>query len=182
MNRCPSRSTPHPQAFTLVEVCVASAVCIIFATAAFATNQRLLSAIRTQKETVAATLMLQERMENFRVWPYSSIADNSFVSNYIVSQPTSSEALLGGGINGSLSETVTVSGYHLATGGTASSHSNQWVRNASQPTGNSTDTNSTLATNYDLLKVDIQISWTAASGRARTRELVAIFGEGNSGW
>jgi prepilin-type N-terminal cleavage/methylation domain-containing protein len=168
--------------FTLAEVSVALLIALIFAGATFATNQRLLLSIRSQKETTAATLMLQERMENFRVWPYSNIAAYQFVNDNIASQPTKSEAALGGGVNGSLSETITVSGYHLATGGTSSTHSNQWVRNAQHPTGSSTDTNNSLATNYDLLKVDILITWTGAGGRTRTRDLTAVFGEGNSGW
>ena len=40
---------------------VAIAVCVIFGGAAFATNQRLLLALKAQRETTAATMMLQER-------------------------------------------------------------------------------------------------------------------------
>jgi type II secretory pathway pseudopilin PulG len=162
--------------FTLVEVCVAIAVCVLFGLAAFATNERLLIALKAQKETTAASMMLQERMESFRTAAYSDIANSSYVNTNIVAKPTTSEAPLG-----NLSETITVKGDLLASGGTPSSHVNQWLRNAQYPTGNSTDTNNTLVANYDLLQVDILLTWTTANGRGRTRDLTAIFGRGNVG-
>src|SRR6266567_3141333 len=56
--------------FTLAEVMIASAVCVLFGLAAFTTNERLLVALKTQKETTAANMMLQERMETFRSFSY----------------------------------------------------------------------------------------------------------------
>lgn len=162
--------------FTLVEVCVAMAVCALFSLAAFETNARLLIALKAEKETAAASMMLQERMESFRTAAYSDIANGSYVSTNIVAKPTVSEAPLG-----NLSETITVGGNLLTSGGTPSSNVNQWVRNAQYPTGNSTDTNNSLVANYDLLQVDILITWTSANGRSRTRDLTAIFGRGNIG-
>ena len=38
-----------------------------------------------------------------------------------------------------------------------------------------------LDTMYDLLQVDVMITWTSANGRIRTRELAAVFGKGNIG-
>lgn len=171
--------------FTLVEVCVAIAVCVVFGLAAFETNARLLIALKAQKETTAASMMLQERMESFRTAAYSDIANNSYVNTNIVAKPTTSEALLG-----NLSETITVKGDLLASGKTGWPNTNRWVRDALHPTGYSTDTyppdNSCantpgLACDYDLLQVDILLTWTSANGRSRTRDLTAIFGRGNIG-
>jgi type II secretory pathway pseudopilin PulG len=169
------------QAFTLAEVLVAVAVAVIFGVAAFATNERLLVALKNQKETTAASMMLQERMEKFRGFSYSNIADSTYVSTNVVQVKTTSEAPLG-----NLSETITVSGYMNTGGGlrnypTDGTHANQWARNSSYPTGNQTDTNTSLATDNDLLKVDILLSWTSANGRTRTRDLAAVFGKGNIG-
>jgi prepilin-type N-terminal cleavage/methylation domain-containing protein len=173
-------------AFTLVEVLIAIAVAALFGLAAFATNERLLVALRTQKETTAATMMLQERMEAFRSLMYSGVASNTSSGSTnppssaadIVATATTSEAPLG-----SLTETITVSGYQLAPSGSSTTHSNVWQRNATYPTGNMTDTVGAfdLAGNYDLIKVDIQVSWTSAGGRTRNRELSTICGKGNRG-
>src|SRR5437870_5243481 len=120
--------------FTLAEIVVAVAVCAMFGAAAFETNERLLIALRRQKETTAATMMLQERMESFRTIPYTSVATYQPTSDAdparwttgdIVQHPTNSEAALG-----ALSETITVSGYLTTSGGPppVGSTPNQWLR------------------------------------------------------
>src|SRR5438067_9140383 len=117
------------QAFTLAEVLVAFALTVIFGVAAFATNERLLIALKNQKETTAASMMLQERMEKFRGFSYSNIADKTYVNTNVVQVKTTSEAALS-----NLSETITVSGY-MNTGGTIRNYpsdgttANKWVRN-----------------------------------------------------
>jgi len=165
-------------AFTLAEVCVALAVCALFGAAAFATNERLLIALRAQKETTAATMMLQERMEQFRTTAYSNIADYNYVQTNMVQKPTVSEPPLGG-----LSETITVSGYVSGTG--AVGIPNQWVRNSQYPSGNQISlynaSTTALAANYNLVQVDVLLSWTSANGRTRTRDLTSVFGRGNVG-
>ena len=169
------------QAFTLAEVLIAVAVAVIFGIAAFATNERLLIALKNQKETTGASMMLQERMEKFRGFSYSNIADKTYVNTNVVQAKTTSEAALG-----NLSETIVVSGYMNTGGGTGNypsdgTHANKWIRNSSYPNGNQVDTNTSLATDNDLLKVDILLTWTSANGRTRTRNLASIFGKGNIG-
>jgi prepilin-type N-terminal cleavage/methylation domain-containing protein len=167
-------------AFTLAEVLVAIAVVAMFGLAAFATNQRLLEALKAQKETTAASMMLQERMETFRSFSYSNVASSTYVQANVVQNATTSEAPLGG-----LSEQITVSGYLTPSGGAGypsdGSTPNQWTRNSTYPTGHQVSSNGTLATAYNLLKVDILITWTTINGRTRTRELAEIFGIGNMG-
>ncbi len=50
-------------AFSLAEVVVTAAVCVIFGASAFAANSRLLIHLKQQKETAAATLVMQQVME-----------------------------------------------------------------------------------------------------------------------
>jgi prepilin-type N-terminal cleavage/methylation domain-containing protein len=162
--------------FTLAEVAVAMAVAAIFAGATFATNQRLLFSLKGQKETTAATMMLQERMESFRGLSYSNLADSSYITTNVAGNATTSEIGLG-----NLTETITVKGRTLAAGQTAGGADyNQWTRT---PPGNATLGNSVanLATTYDLLQVDVLLTWTSANGRPRTRELATIVGKGNIG-
>jgi type II secretory pathway pseudopilin PulG len=161
------------RAFTLAEVLIAIAVCVFFGAAAFATNERLLIALKSQKETTAATMVLQQRMETFRSTAFSNIGTASYVQANIVANPTGSEAPLG-----NLTETVTVSMYvgDPAVG----SATNTIVRDSSHPSGNITSTNSNLAKmTWGLLRVDILLSWTSANGRTRSRQLSSLFGIGN---
>ena len=158
------------RAFTLAEVLIAIAVCVLFGAAAFATNERLLIALKSQKETTAATMVLQQRMETFRSTAFSNIGTASYVQANIVANPTGSEAPLR-----NLTETVTV-GVYPSDG----SATNTIVRNSYNPSGNITSTNSGLRTmTSGLLRVDILLSWTGANGRARSRQLSSLFGIGN---
>src|SRR6266576_4415128 len=167
--------------FSLAEVAIAMVVCVVFGAAAFTTNQRLLLALKNQKETTAATMMHQERMEKLRSFSYSNLADKTYVNTNIVQTTTTSEAPLGG-----LTEYITISGNLTAAGAagnypTDGTHANQWKRDQAHPTGQEQDHSDTLATDNDLLKVDILLTWTSADGRSRTREVAGIFGKGNIG-
>jgi Tfp pilus assembly protein PilV len=182
--------------FTLAEVLIAVVVTVIFGVSVFATNARLMIALKTQRETTAASMMLQERMEALRSLSYTGLSSTASSPSAspspspptytadVVADTTVSEAQLGGGINATLVETITVSGY-MDTSGNApptASAQNQWIRNSSSPAGTlQSGSSSTLATNYDLLQVDVQLSWTSANGRTRKREMTAIFGKGNKG-
>ncbi len=187
--------------FTLGEVCVALLITAILCTGVFATNSRLLSALKNQKETTAVSMMLQERMEQFRTTSFSNVASKDYVKNTILTfspaaSPSPSPTPPQGGIYttysepplGSLKETVTVCGFVAAVAPSPapspqpSQDYNQWTRDMSgdgQP--HETNHNDNLATQYDLLKVDIQVTWTSSNGRTRKRELSAVFGKGNIG-
>jgi type II secretory pathway pseudopilin PulG len=170
------KQTRSTDGFTFVEVCISIVICLVFGAAAFATNQRLLVELKNQKETTAATMMLQERMEAFRSFAYTDIATATYINTNVIAKPTTSENSLKG-----LNETITITGHLLSSSGTASAHGNTWIRNSTYPTGSQTDTNTTLATDYDLIKVNIQLSWTSANGRVRYREISSVFGKGNIG-
>ena len=194
--------------FTLAEVLIAVGVCVIFAVAAYATNERLLLSLKAQRETTAASMMLQERMEKFRARAYSEVADKDFVKNNILTfNPSASPsptpafppahgksqgkyATWSEGPLSNLQETVTVSGYVQAVSpnptpsATPSDNYNQWTRDTSSSgdgTPHEQNHDDNLANQFDLVKIDISISWTSANGRTRTRDLAAIFGKGNIG-
>src|ERR1700758_1216684 len=84
MRLCSHPDLTGREGFTLAEVLIAIVVCVIFAVAAYATNERLLLSLKAQRETTAASMMLQERMEKFRANAYTQIADKDFVKNNIL--------------------------------------------------------------------------------------------------
>jgi prepilin-type N-terminal cleavage/methylation domain-containing protein len=163
-----ARSRRRQRGFTLGEVSVAIAVSVIFAGAAFTTNQRLLVALRSQKETTAATMVLQQRMETFRATSFTNIADKNYVKTNILTVRTGSEAALGG-----LTEQITI-GVYPPDGSTNTVVS--W--DASHPTGQDISVNTNLAT-ATLLRVDVIETWTSANSRSRSRQLSSVFGIGN---
>ncbi|HXA10222.1 MAG TPA: prepilin-type N-terminal cleavage/methylation domain-containing protein, partial [Chthoniobacterales bacterium] len=73
--------------FTLVEVLVALVICVFFGAAAFMTNSQLLAGLKSQRETAAATMLLQRRMEDLRANAWSDIATASFLQASIISNP-----------------------------------------------------------------------------------------------
>jgi prepilin-type N-terminal cleavage/methylation domain-containing protein len=156
-------------AFTLVEVLVSIVVVVLFGAAAFATNQRLLLSLKGQKETTAATMVMQQRMESYRAASFSNLATASYVQASIVATATGSEGPLG-----ALTEQVTV-GVYPDDGSTPT----VIQRNSTYPTGNIVSTNSNLSS-VKLLRIDELLSWTSADGRARSRQLSTIVGIGNT--
>ena len=158
-------------AFTFAELCVAITVGVLFGAAVFATNSRLLVALKAQKESTAATMVLQQRMESLRACSFTQVATDSYLQNNIFNTPTGSEGPLGG-----LNEQVAVGVY-----GNPSVTPIVLLRNPQNPTTpQELSTNNNLAA-YNLLQVDLLLQWTSANGRMRTRQLSAVFGKGNSG-
>jgi type II secretory pathway pseudopilin PulG len=156
--------------FTFTELCIAMVVCLLFGAAVFATNSRLLLALKTQKESTAATMVLQQRMESLRAASYSQVADKDYLKNTIFSNSTGSEDPLG-----NLNEQVAVGVY-----GDTSIAPIMLLRNPQHTTPQALSNNDNL-TNYNLLQVDLLLQWTSSNGRTRTRQLSAIFGKGNIG-
>jgi len=163
--------------FSFTDVCCAIGVCLVFGVAVFTTNQRLLISLKSQKETTAATMMLQERMEMLRSFGFTDLAKTQYVENNLFNQTTTSENVLG-----NFTEYLTVSSFLSSAGvsgnyPTDGSHANKWRRTSAGFT--QLDSDSNLATNNDLLRVDLVLSWTSANGRTRTRQLSSVFGKGN---
>jgi hypothetical protein len=157
-------------AFTFPELCVAIAVTALFGAAVFGTNSRLLLALKTQKESAAATMVLQQRMESLRACSFTQIATEDYLASNIFNAPTGSEGPLS-----NLNEQVSVGVYGNTTVAPI-----MLLRNRQNLTPLVLSNNSNV-TNYNLLQVDLLLQWTGANGRTRTRQLSAVFGKGNIG-
>jgi len=191
--------------FTLVEVLVALVIVVLFAAAAFATNSQLLIKLKAQKETTAATMLLQRRMEQLRASAWSDVATASYLQNTIISDPAPNNpnltqqqiaAYLAGIKNAEaplsdLTEKITVSVYPPDSGSTGVAE-----RTSSYPTGhivsyisgNSAETSTSVYSylttppkSATLLRVDILLTWDGAGSRTqrRGRQLSSVFGIGN---
>src|SRR6266446_4875019 len=177
--------------FTLAEVALAMGVVALFGLATFATNQRLLLALKSQKETTAASLAMQWRMEMFRGIAFSDIADKDYVKTNIltVRNPIdgSGNPILdqyGDAIDpfaalGSITEQLTI-GVYPADGSTNTVLS--WDK--LHPTGQEISVNANLLSEVTsgavkMMKVDVLETWTSGNGRQRQRQLSTIVTIGN---
>lgn len=156
--------------FTFSELCVTIVVAVLFGAGAFATNSRLLYLLRTQKETTAATMVLQQRIESLRACSFTQVATKDYLTSNIFNAATGSEGPLH-----NLNEQVSVGVY-----GDTTVTPVMILRNAQNTTPQTLSSNDTL-TNYNLLQVDLLLQWTSENGRVRTRQLSAVFGKGNIG-
>lgn len=199
------RRTYEEDGFTLVETLVALVIAVFFGAAAFVTNSELLIKLKAQKETTAATMLLQRRMEQLRASAWSDVATASYLKDTIIADPPpdnpnltqqqiaaylasikNAEAPLG-----DLTERITVSVYPPDGGSTGVAE-----RNSSYPTGqilsnisgNPSETSTSVYSyltsppkNASLVRVDILLTWDGAGPRIlrRSRQLSSIFGIGN---
>ena len=170
-------------AFTLAEVLVALGVVAMFGMAVFTTNERLLLALKSQKETTAATTALQWRMETFRATSFSNIAAAGTSSDYVKTNILTARTATDSNNNtvdpfaalGSITEQFTI-GVYPADGSTNTVMS--W--DANHQSGQYISQNTSLSS-ATLLKVDVLETWTSAGGRQRQRQLSTIVGIGNVG-
>lgn len=182
-----ARGSRASHGFTMVEVAIAMGVTALFGLAVFATNQHLLIALKAQKETTAATMAMQWRMETFRATAFSDIADKNYVKDNILKVRTATD---GGGTTidpfaalGSVTEQLTVNQYPVPSPSPTPTVLS-WDKQHNG--GQTISTNNNLAAQVasgtvTMLKVDILETWISANGRQRQRQLSSIFTVGNIG-
>ncbi len=205
MNRWRAHTGIDKEGFTLIEVLVTLVIAVVFGVAAFATNSQLLIKLKTQKETTAAIMLLQRRMEQLRASAWSDVATASYLKDAIIADPAPNNPNLTqqqiAAYNASvknaeaplsdLTERITVSVYPPDNSFTAVSE-----RNSSYPAGQvlsyiTNDPSETSDTVYSyltdppknarLVRVDILLTWNGAGARTlrRSRQLSSVFGIGN---
>ena len=180
----------HQAGFTLAEVSLAMGVVAMFGLAAFSTNQRLLFALKSQKETVAATTAMQWRMETLRATSFTNVANKDYVKNNILTTRTAQITIPQRATItvdpfatlGSITEQITVGAYppNGSTNTVVSWDANHASgQDISTGTFNITDS---ANPNYTrMLRVDVLETWTGSNGRQRQRQLSTICTPGDSG-
>jgi hypothetical protein len=164
-----SRHKCATSGFTLVEVVCAASLLVLFVSAIFAVNERVLGSLRGQKETLAATQTFQERVEQLRSSAFSQIGDINWLQAHIYNSDTQSIGALGSPAK----ETVILSIYPTPDGTTSQLH-----RQNGTATVDSTSATVPAAT---LVQVELQLTWKSWNGRSRLRSTKTVFGKGNVG-
>jgi type II secretory pathway pseudopilin PulG len=161
--------------FTFGEVLVAMGIITGFLATAFLVNARVLQNLKAQKETIAATQTFQERVEQIRSSSFSNLATTAYLQNTILNADAQSSASLPGA-----TEVITV-GVYPPDGST----STQMTRQNGAVTVNSTSpvlTDPNQLKLVNLIRIDLQLTWTGLGGLSRSRRTSTIIGRGNTGF
>lgn len=162
--RCHSPSVL--QAFSLVETTVAATIAALFLTSLFTMNMATMDTIRCAKESIAASQVLQQRMESMRIANWQEVTDASWLRDNLLNTAVAGSTPLK-----NLVETLTLVAYGSTTiGNTQLTRSGATVHIVSQNP-------SLLAEN--AVKVIWTINYSGApNNRANSRQVVAILAKG----
>lgn len=157
----------HPKAaFTLMETTVAAALAAVFLSSLFTLNVSTMDTIRCSKESIAASQVLQQRMESMRIANWHEVTDADWLHDNLLNTAVSGSTPLK-----NLSETLTITAY-----GSTNVGNTQLTR--SNGTATILNENPTL-----LTENAIKVIWTvnyigAPNGRSVSRQIVAILAKG----
>lgn len=156
-------STRRCSAFSLVETLVSVGISIIAITGFYGSSGQAMRVLRSGRQIVSASQILQERIEKFR--------SNTLWSN--VTTPQGITALVTNATSSAVNfpavtETFTVVAY--PTAGTP-------IIVTRSPNGTITSSGSTLAAQSGV-KLTVQASWTGSGATTRTRQLATILTRG----
>jgi len=153
-------------AFSLVETTVAAAIAAMFLSSLFTLNISAMDTIRCAKESIAASQVLQQRMESMRIANWHEVTDASWLHDNLLNADVSGSTPLK-----NLAETLTIVAYGSTNvGNTQLTRSNGIATIVSQ--------NTTLL-QENAIKIIWTVSYTGApNNRSVSRQIVAILAKG----
>jgi uncharacterized protein (TIGR02598 family) len=154
------------QGFSLVEGSIAVAISVLFLSSVFTMNISSMDAIRCSKESVAASQVLQQRIESLRIANWQEITSASWLAaNTLNTNAAGSDVLK------DLTETVTIVPYDSTNSGNT-----QLIRTSS---GTTIVNQNTGLISENAIKVVWTLNFTGApNSRPISRQIVAILAQG----
>lgn len=162
--RCALRRTA---AFSLPETVASMAVAAIAVGGAMAANSSALKLVSTTRESNAASLSMEERLEQLRIANWRQITDSAYLRDTFFATAPKSIAPLNG-----YTERVVISAWPDPTA------AGQVVVEKTKGSTANVITAGTGLSDQRLAKLDIRLSWTSTQGRTRTRDLTTIISNG----
>ncbi len=159
-------------AFTLVETMVGAAVAVIGIGGVAVLNSAHLRYVQSARQSNAATLVLQERVEAMRLTDWKHLTDSLYLKDTLYASPTASAGPLG-----RFTEELKVEAYEPVIDASRPAPSPVLVQRKADGTRVALMTGSGLATQR-LAKVDVKVTWTGADGRERVRATTSLISNG----
>ena len=160
------RSRARETGFSLIETTVAASIAAMFLVSLFTMNIATMDTIRASKESIAASQILQQRMESMRIANWHQVTDAAWLKANLLNTEVAGSAPLKG-----LVETLIIVPYGSPGVGTTQL----------QRTGGS----ATIVTQNATLLAEnaVKILWTVnyaggPNGQSITRQIVAILAKG----
>ena len=150
-----------------MEAVFAGTLIALFLGGVFEMNARNLQVLKMGKESFAATVALEERLEQLRSGKWSDITSPAYLQTILTDPPGSASQLP------ALSEQISVSAYPAAApAGAANS-----VTRSSAGAVKVMSSNAALTTQA-LVRADLRVTWAGSpGGRTRVRELSTVIGD-----
>jgi uncharacterized protein (TIGR02598 family) len=153
-------------AFSLIETVVAAAIAAAFLGSLFTMNLATMDTIRSAKESIAASQILQQRMESMRIANWHEVTDASWLQDNLLNSDVPGSAPLKNKV-----ETLTLVPY-----GSTNVGNTQLTRSGG--TATIVNQNSTLLAE-NAVKVIWTINYTGVpNDSGRSRQIVAILAKG----
>ncbi len=153
---------------TLVESLIAASLLALFLAAVFSVNGRNLQLLKSGKESLSATTVLEERLEQLRTGRWDEVTRPAYLST-ILSTASGSGANLS-----SLSEQIVISAYPVPNPAVATNK----VTRSSSGTVTTVSSNASLPMEKSV-RADIRVTWIGPpNGRTRVREVSTIIANG----
>jgi hypothetical protein len=152
----------------IAEALAAAMIIGLFMGGLFQMNALNVRTMRSGRETVAASFVLQERVDQIRNTTWANVSNAAYLENLLDTSAASSGNLP------QLSEQITISAYPVATPAPTSAV----VTRAASGTTNIVSSNADLA-KQRMVRADVAITWQSTTGsKTRTRTLSTIIAEG----
>ena len=159
------RRPPRQEGFTLTETTVAASIAAMFLCSLFTMNMATMDTIRAAKESIAASHVLQQRMESMRIANWHQVTDAVWLHDNLLNTDAA-----GSGLLKNLVETLTIVSY----GGTTIGNT-QLTRSGGS---------ATIVAQTDLLAENaVKVIWTVnytgvPNSTAVSRQMVGILAKG----
>lgn len=160
--------------FSLVEILVSLSILALFMGSIYALNAQCISISRTQKNLAAASQLLQERIEAFRVADFDDVLTSSGVVNLLANSTlTQSNSCFLSVTPNDIVESVNVARFDASTGNTTGGI----IKVTRTGTDVSVEESAAL-TGAKLVRVDFTVSWKEGGRTVSTRGLSTTLGNG----
>ena len=158
--------------FTLAETMVGAAVAVIGMAAVAVLNQAHLRYVQSARQSNAATLALQERVEQMRLADWRKITDPAYLKDTLYATATKSSGPLS-----RFTEEVQVEAYEPVIDAEHPTPQKLIVQRQVNGSRVTLMSGANLATQR-LAKVDLKINWIGSDGRSRVRATTTLISNG----
>ena len=152
---------------TILEAVFAGAIMALFMGGLFELNGRNMQMLKSGKESFAATVILEERLEQLRSGKWSDITSPAYLQTILATPARSADQL------SSVAEQIVISDYPAAS---PAAVANTVARS---PSGSVSiiSSNAALA-KEDLVRADVRITWKGTpGGRTRVRDISTVIAD-----